>query len=281
MVYDVKDEYIVMFGGDDSSANHLGDTWKFQNNAWTNISSTPSPPPEAGAVMVYDAAAGFLLLYCDGYDGDGSTWKFSAGVWSDLNVTGPPTRNVAYLGYDATNGYAVLFGGFVNAPPYHYLNDTWKFVHGVWTKIRTPVAPSPRADVPDGGLVYDGHDGYLVLFGGDKGFGGTPYYNDTWKFVHGSWSLLHPRSAPPARAYDAMRYDPRSKGLVMFGGLINRAPTYDTWFYSNGSWSNATPRVSPTGAQDPSLAFDSATGRMILFGGDDSTNFFNQTWAYR
>jgi hypothetical protein len=67
MTYDPKDGYGVLFGGDNNSSSWVyGDTWKFQNGNWTNITPSLSPSARGFASMTYDAQDGYVLLFGGG-----------------------------------------------------------------------------------------------------------------------------------------------------------------------------------------------------------------------
>lgn len=285
MVYDPADGYVVLFGGGTRNGPLYNDTWIYRNGSWSNLTPAHSPPYDTGSGMVYDSADGYVLYYdgtpCGG--ACGNTWKFHAGTWTNITPSLSPTARRAYaMGYDARDGETVLFGG-ENVTTSAYLNDTWVYAHGKWSKVATPHAPSPRADANEGGLSYDASAGYLVLFGGDSGYGGCPCYNETWKFANGSWTQLSPARSPPGRPYAAMAYDPQVQGLVMYGGLINIQPTTDTWVYTGGTWVDATRPNDPLVSYEPSATFDAAAGYLLLFGGGScncGNAYSNETWEY-
>lgn len=275
MVYDAKDGDLVLFGGSGPQGHGAGawhffnDTWTFKRGVWTNVSPSPSPSARWAAAMTYDAADGYVLMF-GGYDGSanlGQTWKYSGGVWTQLSpAKSPPARGEPMMAYDARDGYVVLFGGFTGQ---NYVNDTWTFHAGNWTKVATSSAPVPRADVNEGGLAYDTTDRYVVLFGGDAGYGGGSYYNDTWTFASGNWSRLNLSVAPPARAYEAMTFDSESRNILLFGGYENPRPLRDTWTFAHGTWVNVSQTPAPKAWLDPNLADDPADGYPVYFGGAD------------
>jgi hypothetical protein len=284
MAFDSHDHYALLFGGGTRNGALYAETWAFRNGTWTNLSPPVSPPSDTGSNMVYDTALG-EVLYFDGNRCGGSCgnlWAFSGGHWSNVTPSiSPPARRDGYLGYNPTDGNVVLFGGF-NGSTSTYLNDTWVLHKGSWSMLSTPIAPSPRSDANEGGLTYDAKDGYFVLFGGDSGFGSSSFYNDTWMFLHGSWSRVHTTIAPSGRAYETMAFDPARHGVVMFGGLAPKVQR-NTWLYSAGAWTNVTGGEAPMGSYDPSSTYDTAAGFLLLFGGGDCNcgpAVSRATWAY-
>src|SRR3989441_5407510 len=69
MAYDAVDGYGVLFGGVSSNptvfpfSGTLGDTWKFAEGSWTNITTTTGPPARTLSTLAYDAADGYTLLF--------------------------------------------------------------------------------------------------------------------------------------------------------------------------------------------------------------------------
>ncbi|MCI4331258.1 MAG: hypothetical protein L3K19_05370 [Thermoplasmata archaeon] len=291
MVYDPVDKYVVLFGGGNGSGPNFNppaynDTWTYRAGTWTQLALTLHPPWDAGSTMVFDRADGYVL-YFDGNRCGGScgnTWEFKGGKWTNITPShSPPPRRTMWLAYDGRDGYVVMFGGF-SEQTLSYLNDTWKFVGANWTQIPTTVAPTPRADGAMGGLSYDRISRYLVLFGGDNGFGGSGTLSDTWAFAGGAWTLLHPPVSPISRDYQTMGWDPLLHGLVMFGGVNNGVPVPSTWLFSSGAWTNITPTHSPRTAYDPSSTYDWQDGYFLLFGGGSCVcgtphAYSSQTWV--
>jgi len=275
MTYDGADGYVVLFGGNRLGA--LGDTWKFAGGNWTELSPTTSPGARYDSTMVYDEADGYVVLF-GGCSWDcwvltqdlGDTWKFVGGQWTNITPTiSPSARFGASMAYDSADGYAVLFGGYSRSSPY-VMGDTWKFVGGQWTNIAPIISPTARYDST---MVYDGADGYVMLFGG---FDGRSDVGDTWKFLGGQWANISPTISPTARLESAMVYDVIDGYVVLFSGSNGFA---DTWKFLGGQWANITASIStsPGTRIDASMVYDSADGYVMLFSG---SNDAADTWKF-
>src|SRR3989454_4349898 len=132
MAYDAVDGYGVLFGGVSSNptvfpfSGTLGDTWKFAEGSWTNITTTTGPPARTLSTLAYDAADGYTLLFggvsgTTGFFGD--TWRFLAGTWTNIPTgTAPSARSNGSIAYDDADHYIVLVGGTSSAVG---LSDTW------------------------------------------------------------------------------------------------------------------------------------------------------------
>jgi len=116
MAYDTESDRIVLFGGLDTQ-NSLADTWayKYNNDAWTQMSPGTGPSRRHAGAMAYDARTDSVILFGghDGaasdetwvYDVDGDTWTLAGGG------SGPSSRFGTTMAYDAESETVVLFGG--------------------------------------------------------------------------------------------------------------------------------------------------------------------------
>lgn len=177
--------------------------------------------------------------------------------------------------YDPIDGYVVLFGGSNGN------NDTWAFSHGRWTELPETTAPAARTGAC---ATWDTAAGYLVLFGGQLDAPGQPLTNDTWDFVQGKWTELHPTVSPPPLAWAACAYDPPEESIVMFGGTsLENATTGATWTFASGEWTlqpvHEAPHLIPPryGAamlyREPELYVD-------MYGGQGNTTALNDSWEW-
>jgi hypothetical protein len=282
LAYDVKDEYVLLFGGQNATG-YLGDTWKFSAGVWVPLIPPLAPSARAGASMAYDAKDGYLVLFGgDGPSGPLSdTWTYVRGTWtnvtSESNAT-PPGRFGASLTYDDTAGdqYLVLFGGEGASGD---LGDTWSFVGGQWTNETTPAgaAPSPREGA--GMTYYEATGtGYVLLFGGSDG---TTEFDDTWEFAQGAWTELTLGSTPGARTFANLADDTVDGYALLFGGWNASAFNLsDTWLYNASGWHELFPILSPPGLYRAAVAFDGEDGYALLFGGELGSIPRAGTWQY-
>lgn len=157
----------------------------------------------------------------------------------------------------------------------------------VWTNLSGIESNEPGARIL-GSMVWDGYDGYVLLFGGCTvgGCSGT-MDGDTWIFTHGQWVELSPNVSPPPRAIAQAAYDPADHEVVVFGGLPSSGTTAldDTWTFAGGQWTDQTSNLttSPTGRYRGAMTYDASDGYVVLFGGTNSsasTSPYNQTWEW-
>jgi Galactose oxidase, central domain len=200
--------------------------------------------------------------------------------WKHLTPSKSPSPRVPMMTYDSKDGYVLLFGGYCNTPPPAYMdcNDTWEYAHGKWTQLHPKTAPSPRES---GAMAYDARDGYVVLFGGLDTQNFANPLADTWEFVHGQWTQLHPATSPPARSDASLAFDSKDNYLLLFGGSAAGPIFNDTWTFYAGDWHQLHPNPSPPARYGAALKPDSKDKYMVLFGGATNPGApLSDTWTF-
>lgn len=223
--------------------------------------------------------------------GPTDTWSFNATGWQQVlsqaqNTWALPSGRVgAGLAYDPTaaydvgttpqHGYAVAFGG---STAYGPSNQTWVFLARpttAWSETFPSISPSARSFAA---MMYDPHDGYVVLFGGMNATGAA--LNDTWTFQNGSWNQLFPTVSPPARFGAQITYDGAGGYLLLFGGENGTAYFSDTWTFQGGTWTPVTSPNTPPARAFGGLAYQASPGYDILFGGTNGASALGDTWKF-
>lgn len=287
--YDAADGVFVLFGMYNYTGASFNDTWVYSNNVWRNLTSKLHPaPPVPGlpnvvgsAAMAYDPLEQALILY-DARGSYTATWEFKNLTWT--NVTSsvrPPGLFRVMLTYDGADQAVLLFGGEnQGTTPF---NETWEFQNNTWTNATTSVSPPARAR---GMLTYDPVDNYTVLFGGFATYGTTDF-NDTWKFINGTWTNITPTVGPAVRDGAVMVYDPNDLAILLFGGFQSiggsQQTLSDTWEFAGGTWTQLSPRLMPPGrcCNWNGAAYDAAEGVVVMFGGYSFGGYpLNDTWLW-
>ncbi|MCI4365152.1 MAG: zinc ribbon domain-containing protein [Thermoplasmata archaeon] len=246
-----------------------------------------SPPPTTGAGAAYDPADGYVLMF--GGENDAQTpisysWTFGHNNWTNLtsSVGGAPAARWAEgLAYDSTDGYVVLFGGCYDFACKDVSDSTWTYSHDRWTNISAKQNETPPA-AGHVSMVYDAHDGYILLFGG---FGsGASFLNEEWEFRGGQWSPIGAASStvPTGRAGGMVAYDGASGSVILFGGAAQFQRLDDTWSYQSGNWTNLTGSAgaAPPPRWQAMLAFDSADGYLLLVNGYSGGTYYGDEWTF-
>lgn len=142
--YDEERERIVLFGGQDTVDDLLGDTWEWFDDDWHSVQLTTSPPsPRINAALAYEPPNERFILF-GGIDRTGhrnDTWSYSDGKWIPIDTGNAPSpRQLATAAYDRKSGHLVLFGGRTSEG--ERLGDTWIFEQTAGRRSRVSV-PQP------------------------------------------------------------------------------------------------------------------------------------------
>ncbi|HUY85916.1 MAG TPA: fibronectin type III domain-containing protein, partial [Acidimicrobiales bacterium] len=154
---------VVLFGGQDSSAQDLSDTWIFNGEDWQQVHPKYSPgarvqgalaslgfarpgSDHANASFDQGAAVHGVTLF-GGHDTSGKifsdTWEFSDQNWKQLSLpTSPGALSDSSASLTASLADSILVGGTHAGG--HQMGDTWSFANGAW-KIAAQGASSPSA----------------------------------------------------------------------------------------------------------------------------------------
>ena len=273
MVYDARDGYFLMFGGNCAITSVCPEnvTATYSAGTWTALPTSIAPSPRWASDMAYDPADGNVVLF-GGYNGHtflNDTWTYAGGIWTNITQTAgtpPPARaGFGLMTYDAANQMLVLFGGQESTG---FLNDTWTFSSGKWHQVDPSTPPPARNDAP---LVYDPVLGSVLLI---AGHGNTQALGDMWAFSHGNWTELLPSVPFSYRwAYGAV-FDAADNEVLLFGGTNTSSGTYlgDTWTY----------RIPPFSASIASNATRGDVGERYAFsaGAENGVAPYNFSWEF-
>lgn len=226
----------MLFGGflpysyESDGTWQYNDTWLFDGHNWTPVDSPVNPPASLSsrAELLYDSADKAVLLMDTNLLT--STWEFANGTWRQVRPTGTvPTLNYsrganpAFVD-DASDGYVLL----VNPGPCgRQICDTdFGFHGGAWRQLNIS-GTNPRV-TSDEVLVFDGARNSVLMVGGYSGGSN----NLTWSYHNGTWTHLHPATAPVVTyCIGAGTYD------SALGGVLY-ASCQTIWLFSNGTWTN-------------------------------------------
>jgi hypothetical protein len=210
MAYDPAINAVVLCSDEDSRE------WTFSGGMWSPTINSTGPvycvgsgeaPHDGLDDLTYDAADGGIL----GIDLSSSrnrvdTWLFRGGTW--LEQQSLPTTGIygGELAYDPVINYTVGFGNTIpyGGSGYDWQNVTWLFRDDQWSNASIS-GPKVR-QYP--ALVFDAHDGYILMFGGfrqgpEQGPNasniGKALVRETWIFTPPPVEIQLGLSASPAR----------------------------------------------------------------------------------
>jgi cysteine-rich repeat protein len=280
MAYDAERRRTVLFGGSANTNSTFDDTWEWDGATWTLRTPATRPSPRRDGGMVYDAARKRIVLFgglAPGGQPLDDTWEWDGTDWREIVVTTrPPARNAAGMTYDPVRAVTVLAGGGGAVPR----NDTWEFDGTTWRNIATATTP---ADMTTSRFAFDGT--HIISFGG---FNGARATGTTYRYDGQTWSVaLAEGSAPSARGYAMLSYDPNRDRVIMFGGLYaSSSPSIwmtrgDTFAWNGSGWTELL-TVQPAPRALHAATFDTFRGRMIIHGGSDglfSSTDHADSWA--
>lgn len=238
------------------------------------------PSPRTLARMAYDTQnkVGVLFGGRGAFDGATSlahnsseTWLWTGAAWiQQFPLNHPSARGAHTMTYDPVHGRVYLFGGRQEATERDgeptYLNDTWFWKDGGWTRVDTADAPSQRHFA---GLTYDRDRDRLVLYGGNgyAADGVTLQARfDTWEFDGTNWTQVvtdAPKVAKPVLVYDAT-----AKQVIMLGvNETGLAPVMYRFDAAARTWIQVTPEALPTCVNEGHLMYQEQNGRLLFMGG--------------
>lgn len=201
---------------------------------WNQLTTNTPPSARAGAAMAYDAADGYVVLFGGESSSGGNvyylgdTWTYVGGVWTNITSSlsqSPSPRYGALMTYDAADQELVLLGGYTVTSGTNFVNDTWTFSHGAWSRS----TQFPVGIWMDAELTYDATNGYVLFAGITLS---TPQnYGQTWSFRDGDWKLLS--DSDPGLQWDPLTFDSADSYVLQLGGN-NSYVTY-SW---NKTWNN-------------------------------------------
>jgi hypothetical protein len=268
---------VVLFGGFDEFSL-INETWTFDGTTWSQVFPASAPTARRGAALAPAAGSSDLVLF-GGEDSNGprnDTWIWNGSTWTLRTptppITPPPARSFAALASLEGNpsSRTLLFGGFGDDGT--AFNDTYLLAAGdKWLDPGSQLDPPARGAAA---MAYDHNRNVTVLFGGADGVGNE--LGDTWEFDHlapWEWRPVATATAPPARAYHMMAWDPQRETVVMYGGNAGGVVFSDAWEFDGARW---LPLPLSGGSDFPQrsagrIAYDQAANELVLYGGSDGT----------
>jgi cysteine-rich repeat protein len=273
--WDPMRQRFVLAAGFAPPGVHLGETWTYDGEQWTQeitepgLASCGGAGGACGARMAWDPIGQRMLLVRNAGAMMLETWSYDGRTWTKLAPSGaPPGREAFALAYDTKRNKLVLFGGegMMGA-----LAETWELSGNAWTRVMTPMSPPGRAEAA---MTYDSARGAIVVFGGrTAGMMGMPM-TDTWLYDGTTWKRLETPHAPSARFGAALAFHVARGDSILFGGDGMMGPLSDTWELGPTDWIQLNAFEGPGPRKSPHLAYDPARKVVVLFGGDPQ----NDTW---
>jgi len=207
--------------------------------------------------------------------------------------TYPPARVMQSFtsngGTTAATSRLYMFGG--DGADGTQIADLWAYANAGssgarWTYIPGGNYTAGGAPYPRKGGGWSCAAGLCVLAGGLS----TKMYSDTWIFNESTltWSQVtcgRRAVCPPARAFQAMAYDPVRELHVMFGGYAGTnsdamwlADTY-TFNTATKTWTNMTGGIAPPAREGAAASYVPGVG-VVIYGGFDGQVMLNGMYVW-
>jgi len=260
MAWDAVRGRLVMFGGNTTTNNVLGDTWEYDGSAWHVIGSDQSPEPRLEAAMTFNAMTGKVMLF-GGHEEPinmtpswSDTWEYGADGWSELSAEQAGLRVVyPHLVYHEKMG-AVLLTGWAEPVDFNQPPDMsigiWQWTGEEWEKL--PGDGAPEVPGEDGWSVAYDSIRESVLFAIPSLTGSADVYQ--WK--EGVWTHFQ-TSGVGAHGWHrgGLCHDPYRELTLFLGfadhdGLAGTPPV--------GEWSGGSPAFYPVHPSGPFMGYDGA-----------------------
>jgi hypothetical protein len=237
---------------------------------WETIASGQyGPGVRSRHGLVYDRSTKAAVLFggvvwTPEWNLQADTWELHGWRWSRIRAAeAPPARHRGAMVYLDNRAQTLLFGG--QGQTNELLGDTWTYAARRWQRVRPgAVTPPTRCGHC---MAFDEQAGAAVLCGGVGAKLNS--LGDTWLFDGSSWKEAR-GSAPPARRYAALAYDPDLKGCLLHGGSEDEAGRRsfgDAWLFQDNAWRRMAPSFDTDPRDDHGFGYHRDAKRMVMLEG--------------
>jgi serine/threonine protein kinase/N-acetylneuraminic acid mutarotase len=311
MVWDARDNLLLIFGGINNQGAVLNDLWAYSPGSgnWTQLSAQQAvqsgstcgtvPAPRMNAAMVWDSVDQKILMY-GGVDASnnyfGDLWSFdpTAKTWMAIqcanNSPGARASNAVWDGQ-----HMFMLGGLSSSG---FLKDFWMYTPGGSGGSWQQLADFPAGPRGYQTVVWDSHDSRLYTFGGLDANG--LQQSDFWMYsTNSGWVQITPASAnnPLGRQEAIGTWDAKNNVLLMMGGWETGQgiPFWGVWAFdpAQNAWGLITPlypdadgnftgpHIIP-GRTSSAMVWDVTNARAYIYAGNSSykaRNNMNDMWT--
>ncbi|GAC1684810.1 MAG: hypothetical protein PVS2B1_04400 [Candidatus Dormibacteraceae bacterium] len=190
------------------------------------------------------------------------TWTSDGAAWHRAAGTGPTSRYLASLAYDAKRKAYVLFGGQTAKGS---SDETWTWAGTAWKAASPAHKPRPRRAAA---MAYDPAHQVVVLYGGlieDRSEGGPG--GDTWTWDGTDWTLVDNGPGAPGKRAGPQLATAGNK-VILFGGHIANVDYYnDAWTWDGKAWSRLDKGPKPAGRGNSAVVWNPSDSSLFVYGG--------------
>ena len=274
LAFDPESGETILFGGERSSSQRLGDMWSWNGERWREIELPVFPHVRERNSLGYDERnhemvlfGGMSDLYPEGEIWFNDTWAWNGSEWELLNPAHKPYARIgAKMAYHEGLERLIMFGGTTRSS---ITMDMWIWDGFDWEQIFPSNIPTTRTLFS---LVSDSTRNVLILFGGSRY---PDSLNDVWEFDGDCWVEKAPTVSPNGRYSSASGYDKRRQRTVIFGGRDYSSDHFlnDTWEWDGEMWEEKNPSENPPAQGCYEMFYDENRHRIVLYGGSSMSNF--------
>jgi hypothetical protein len=254
-------------------------TYRWDGSNWSTLDvGTTIYGSIYDAGFTYDAARQQMVLYGGTIPfgaPSGLSYTLNSDGWSQVATDGastPAPRSLIAMQTDPVNGVIWMTGGFNTEGVFDAL---WKYSNGSWSTVdQGSNGPSGCASPVS---AFDTDRNRLVLV--CDGVSLFEWNGQAWT----SFSGL--KTAPPARRFTSIAYDPNLKKTVVFGGWDDSNYLDETWEWDGTQWTRIRKNTAPPRTL-ASMWYDPIRKKIVMFGGlgretnDGRLTRFNDMWEF-
>jgi hypothetical protein len=267
---------------------------------WSQLPSASAqvPPARSEYCAAYDPKTQRLIVFggTTSTEGgamtttSGETWAYDPATneWANLRPSGPTpsARGNCVMASDPQSGKMLMYGGSRLPVFAEDLTHTWTYdtLTNTWSDLQT--APPAIATTTECPMVYDPSSKMVFMFSFEDDKQGEGFITTVWALdsTADAWTRVDTSGGPPpARAREAITYDPHRSEFLLFGGytVFPSEGLHDLWSFDpkKSKWTELHPKGEPPPATNSPVAwYDSNAQRTMLFiaGGLDTS----ETWSY-
>ncbi|MHA1474699.1 MAG: Kelch repeat-containing protein [Promethearchaeota archaeon] len=208
LCYDSLKNRVLLFGGYNYDHSKLNDLWVYypNNNSWTELTPSSSPPTEYGHSLFYRNNGGEVYIFGrNPAIAMNAFWEYdtSANSWVEIAATSPrPSYRYWHnMRYSNISDVCLLFGGSSYSVD---KGDSWifNFTTDSWTAIQSDNNPPSRVVFS---MCHDSLRDQIYIYGG-SGEDYTIGREDFWKFNFNSmtWEEIEMPSNSSISGYNLL-----------------------------------------------------------------------------
>jgi hypothetical protein len=206
MCYDVRRRRTVLYGGVSRNYGNLSDTWEWNGDLWTQVAE--SGPPPYGGPLAYDAAHGYVLMFCyhTANAPKGSTWSWNGSEWTQLDDVGA-AGGYGQPAYDGVSKRVIMVCDSAQSasPTFAWTGSSWKQIGEL----------GPKAHSAGCGIAFDGKELLLYMS-----------IAQTWSWNGTAWVERQDMGPPQCLGFSIVG-DTKRVRCVLFAGQSIATP--ETW----------------------------------------------------